>query len=99
MLTSGFAEAGEGPRLEVQEYAEEGQYDYESDSDLDDFDDPNTPEDGESGAATCIASSSRRRGKSKAELESVPAGMDSDTEGGSGEKHHQIFVPNMAYRT
>ena len=57
VLTSGFAEGGGGAEPEVREYAEEGEYDYESDSDLDDFYSPSVKDGGQA------AGPSKGRGK------------------------------------
>ena len=96
MLTSGFAETSIDSRFEVRQCAAKTEYDYESDSDLEDWKD----DDGDVLTAT---SSTGSRGSHKGEPkeESIPT-IPPAAEAGSPTaslRRHQIFIPNMAYKT
>ena len=100
VLTSGFAETSISTGPNIRQCAVESEYDYETDSDLDEFDmhdDPSTPIASPSSSSNS-SSYTIINGKSKEE----PAGSSTSgkiRESTAAPRCHQIFIPNMAYRT
>ena len=100
MLTSGFAETSIDSRFEVRQCAAKTEYDYESDSDLEDWKDDDVDDDSD---VLTAASSTGSRGSHKGEpkADSIPT-IPPVAEAGSPTaslRRHQIFIPNMAYKT
>ena len=101
VLTSGFTEGRAGPLVPIRQYAEDGEYDYESDSDLDDMEvDDDTFEPTESlRDSTCSdTNAEEKRYDDNPECEN---GLSDKSPGSTGasEQIHQIILPNIAYRT
>ncbi|KAH9915802.1 uncharacterized protein BXZ73DRAFT_22478, partial [Epithele typhae] len=85
LLTSGFTETNtDSPTTAIRQFAFDSEYDYETDSDLDEFDVPGFPPESEA--------SSSLKGKGKASDDGrVSADLSSN--------RHQILIPNIAHRT
>ena len=86
MLTSGFAEAHTGTPTAIRQYTEDDEYDYESDSDLDETD---------------VDSFSSERsyriiGEGREDPSEASDECSSYTDMG---KVQQILIPNVAYKT
>ena len=101
MLTSGFSETNPDAPSPIRQYAYESEYDYESDSDLDDMEvDDNTFEPTESPRdSTCSDINAEEKG-----YDNNPEcgnGLSDKSPGSTGasEQIHQIILPNIAYRT
>ena len=90
MLTSGFAETDAITPDAIKQCSEDGEYDYESDSDLDEFEADSMP--------SSTASSSRAKGKSKVGDSRASTALPGDSEASEGRIHH-ILLPNIAHRT
>ena len=85
MLSSGFAEGTTNSATVIRPRASPSEYDYESDSDLDEFEEL---ESGVSPGQSC----SDIKGKSKeSPTEEIPL------EAVAG--HHHVLIPSVAYRT
>ncbi|KAI1784245.1 hypothetical protein LXA43DRAFT_229845 [Ganoderma leucocontextum] len=91
LLTSGFAEASIDGQNTIRQRAHESEYDYPSDSDLEEFEELEE-------TCTPVASSSSGKGKLREETidapESPSTGMNEN-----GERFHQVLIPSIAYRT
>ncbi|KAH9915800.1 uncharacterized protein BXZ73DRAFT_17941, partial [Epithele typhae] len=87
LLGSGFAESDKSHNATVRQYAYESEYDYETDSDLDEFEGFDPPPEPLSGPSI------KGKEKSNAEGSEVVHGEP------SVELEHRILLPNMAYRT
>ena len=90
MLTSGFAETDAKSSDTIKQCSEDGEYDYESDSDLDEFEVDSMP--------SSSAGSSRAKGKSKVDDDGTPSALPRDHEESKSQIHH-ILLPNIAHRT
>lgn len=99
MLTSGFAEShanADPASAAIREYALPDEYDYESDSDLDEFEETEempTP----GGSSPPVTPD--RKGKHKAETPDTPAGENKEHHVDGRPLQHRVLLPSVAYRT
>ncbi|KAI0648312.1 hypothetical protein C8Q79DRAFT_567910 [Trametes meyenii] len=106
LLTSGFAESSAGLASEIRQNALEDEYDYESDSDLDEFEmvggTPNLPESSSGSPHPSNTPAPSLDGRLKGRETTIGSG---ETNGGtslsfSGQRSPQhILLPSVAYRT
>ncbi|KAI0713494.1 hypothetical protein C8Q76DRAFT_463336 [Earliella scabrosa] len=94
LLSSGFSEAILNTHTPIRQFAYESEYDYESDSDLDEFEEPES-------TAPPIAGPSSSRGKGKARDESCEGSANTDlpTKVPDVLQYHQVLIPNIAHKT
>lgn len=99
MLTSGFAEShaiADPASAAIREYALPDEYDYESDSDLDEFEETKempTP----GGSSPPVTPD--RKGKQKAETPDTPTVEHKEHHADRQSLQHRILLPSVAYRT
>ncbi|KAI0831704.1 hypothetical protein BC628DRAFT_1311282 [Trametes gibbosa] len=110
LLTAGFAESHASPDT-IRQYALDDDYDYESDSDLDEVEeqwDPSDPVPGGSGgtsksymAVTSYSPSSEGKGKSRelVEDDSNPQTTPNEDQSKTQALHRGILLPSVAHRT
>lgn len=91
-MTSGFAEASTDGQNAIRQRAYESEYDYPSDSDLDEFEEVEE-------TYTPVASSSSGKGKLKEEIGSDAPESPSTAKTERSQKFHQVLMPSIAYRT
>ena len=104
MLSSGFAESNSADGVVIRRYASEDEYDYESDSDLDDTEeaeDPlKRPSASSSSTSSQIASIVSAKGKSKdSDAGSTVAASETYSTREFGKGQSIIQIPSVAYRT
>lgn len=90
-MSSGFSEAIPNTHTPIRQFAYESEYDYESDSDLDEFEEPES-------TAPPIAGPSSSRGKGKARDESCEGSANTDLVP-DVLQYHQVLIPNIAHKT
>lgn len=110
VLTSGFAESHASSTI-IRQYALEDEYDYESDSDLDEFEErwghdnatPGGSSVAKSNSATSTAISSKGKGKSQDSEDEAQAPQTQAVMEPSEEKkplsRREILLPSVAHRT
>ncbi|KAI0694155.1 hypothetical protein C8T65DRAFT_667072 [Cerioporus squamosus] len=97
LLTSGFSETNPDALSQIRQYAHESEYDYETDSDLDEFEEPETLSTPVAGPSA--GSSSRSKGKSKDDGETAEDEARAQSKGVDMPISHQILIPSIAHRT
>lgn len=100
VLTSGFSEANtESGANPIRQCALESEYDYETDSDLDEFEEVYSPR---AVASSSSSATSATKGKSKDEgpgADEPPKISPGSSELESSVKQRQILLPSIAHRT
>ncbi|KAH9890616.1 hypothetical protein C8Q73DRAFT_793054 [Cubamyces lactineus] len=103
LLSSGFAESKSADDVVIRQYASEDEYDYESDSDLDDTEEAEDPlkcPSASSSTSSQIASIVSAKGKSKdSDAGSTIAASETYSTREFGKGQSIIQIPSVAYRT
>lgn len=97
VLTSGFSEANTDATLTpIRQCALESEYDYEMDSDLEEFEEKAVPP---NIVGPSIPATSKGKGRFEEVHTDEPAAEKAADSQGPKANHHEILIPSIAHRT